>query len=211
MVPHVSPEILWMRHGTCADGMCRPTAHPWTSSPLTIYGETQASTASKTLRIRGWRPALVVSSPVRRARRTAEIVSKVLDAPLDAPDRRFAEWEPPSCVLGKDPTQYPDEYLAWKQRRAAYPDVSLYDGESLTALRNRAVQARALAFSLANQHGSLLIVAHRVIIAVIAGLADGVYDPAVLFANARDFPLHPAGFWTESPRLDLFDYSPNTI
>jgi hypothetical protein len=53
----------------------------------------------------------------------------------------FDEWHAPACVLGLAPAQYPDNYKDWRRHRVQNPDAALPGGESLTAFRDRALDA----------------------------------------------------------------------
>jgi broad specificity phosphatase PhoE len=157
----MSPASLWMRHGTCDDGLCRPGAHARPDCPLTIYGTVEAELTARELHKHGWQPALVTSSSLRRARQTASIVAAALGAQLVQPINAFTEWRAPYCVLGRTAAQYPPDYQRWRDQRSQEPDSALPGGESLRAFAERAVEAAAIARDLITDHGAVLIVSHR--------------------------------------------------
>lgn len=196
----MTPTVLWMRHGTCDDGLCRPGAHARPDSPLTVAGIAEAELTARELHERRWRPRLVVSSPLRRARHTAAIVADVLGARVAEPISAFAEWHAPHCVLGLAPDQYPPDYVAWRQQRAQHPDSALPGGESLRAFADRALQAASTAHDLTAEHSPLLIVSHRLLIGAIAALHHGCRRPADIFSHATDFRLAAAHLWVSPPR-----------
>jgi broad specificity phosphatase PhoE len=192
----MTPAVLWMRHGTCDDGLRRPRAHARPDSRLTIAGTVEAQLTAGQLRAHRWRPALVASSPLRRAHHTATIVADVLHTGLTEPAAVFTEWRAPHAVLGLTPSQYPPDYLVWREQRTRNPDSALPGGESLRAFAERATLAASTARDLVAENGPMLIVSHRLLIGAVAALHDGVQHPAEVFRYASDFPLKPARLWT---------------
>lgn len=186
---------LWMRHGTCDDGLCRPGAHARPGSPLAIAGIVEAELAARELHKYRWQPALIASSPLRRARQTAGIVARASDSRLAEPISAFAEWRAPHCVLGLAPSQYRPDYITWRQQRADNPDSALPGGESLRVFAERALEAATIAGGLATEHGPVLIVSHRLLIGAVAALHHGYCHPADIFGYASDFRLAPAQLW----------------
>ncbi|MGH3623272.1 MAG: histidine phosphatase family protein, partial [Sciscionella sp.] len=142
-----------------------------------------------------WQPALILSSPLRRARQTAAIVASALDARLVEPISEFAEWRAPHYVLGLAPSQYPPDYITWRQQRADIPDSALPGGESLRGFTERALEAATIAGDLATEHDPVLIVSHRLLIGAVAALHLGYRHPADIFGYASDFRLAPAQLW----------------
>ncbi|MGH3736179.1 MAG: histidine phosphatase family protein [Micromonosporaceae bacterium] len=193
------PRLVWMRHGTCGDGLQEPAIHAWPDSPLTALGRVEAAVTARRLESAGWRPAVVVASPLPRTVATATLVASHLGSTLGEPDLVFAEWAAPYCVRGLGPMQYPPEYLDWQRKRNSDPDSALPGGESLRALRKRTGAARDHARQLANRFGRVLVVSHKVLIGSVAALDRGVSDPSTMFDIAREFPLLPAGLWPVPP------------
>jgi 2,3-bisphosphoglycerate-dependent phosphoglycerate mutase len=191
----MTPAALWMRHGTCDDGLCRPSAHARPGSPLTIAGTIEAELTTRELHTHRRQPALIAPSPLRRARQTAAIVASASDTRLAEPISAFAEWRVPHCVLGLAPSQYPPDYITWRQQRADNPDSALPGGESLRAFTERALEAATIANDLATEHGPVLIVSHRLLIGAVAALHHGYRHPAEIFGYASDFRLAPAQLW----------------
>jgi broad specificity phosphatase PhoE len=192
-------QILWIRHGLCRDGLCRPRAHARPDSPLTIRGILQVLAKARELRDRDLRPNLVLTSPLPRALMSAKILAEVLQSPLAAPTSLFAEWRAPDCVLGVDAESYPSEYREWREQRFRNPETALPGGESLTALMRRARSALSLAQEEAGRHGPTLIVSHRVLIGAIAAVTLGVTSPQETFSAASSFSLEPATVWPAQP------------
>lgn len=195
----MTPAALWMRHGTCDDGLCRPFAHARPGSPLTIAGMVEAELTANELYTHRWQPALITPSPLRRARQTAAIVAGILDTRLAEPISALAEWQAPHSVLGLTPSQYPLDYITWRKQRAHNPDSALPGGESLLAFAERAQEAANIAHDLATDHGPVLIVSHRLLIGAVAALHNGYSHPADVFGYASNFRLAPARMWAAPP------------
>ncbi|WP_353890647.1 histidine phosphatase family protein [Micromonospora sp. WMMA1363] len=183
-----------MRHGTCLDGLCRPHAHARPGTPLTTRGIAEVVSTARRLLRRGFKPNVILTSPLPRATASARILAEILGAPIAPPDQLYAEWRAPHCVLGLSPDDYPSEYREWQSERLRDPDSALPGGESLTALRQRATEAVSRAHEAARE-GEVLIVSHRVFIGVVAATLDGARSPQGIFRSARDFELAPAMLW----------------
>ena len=106
--------------------------------PLTDVGREQAGAAAARLAARGGID-VIVSSPLRRARRTAEAVADATGAPLviedDFAELDFGKWDGMSFAEAR--AQYPAEMSAW----VGDPDVAPPGGESFTAAGHRVVAA----------------------------------------------------------------------
>lgn len=188
----MTATVLWMRHGTCDDGLRHPGAHARPDSPLTSLGLLEAEETVQHLCDDHWQPALVAATTLPRARQTAAIMATKLEARLAPP---IAAWRAPHCVLGRTPAQYPPNYRAWRDRRCHDLDSALPGGESLHVFTQRATEAAATASDLATKHGSVLVVSHRLLIGAIAAIHTGHQEPVDVFSFARDFSLAPAALW----------------
>ncbi|WP_372494215.1 histidine phosphatase family protein [Actinoallomurus purpureus] len=193
---------IWLRHGTCEDGLRRPRAHARPDSALTEQGEREVIAAAMS---HSEAVTLILTSPLRRAVASAAILSDRWQVPVAPPDERLAEWRAPSCVLGREPTEYPPPYRAWQRRRLTEPDDALPGGESLRALADRAESARVHVLTLAERIGLIVVVSHRVFIGCIAARSAGIDDPADMFTFARRFTIEPAGSWrlTDLPNFPV--------
>jgi broad specificity phosphatase PhoE len=186
--------VLWMRHGTSHDGLRRPGAHARPDTPLADIGHAQALAAAGRLRAAG--PALVVSSPLRRARATAELLATALPAPLGLAADDLAEWRAPDCVLGLGPENYPPPYRHWRALRIRQPELALPGGESVAEFARRADRARRDVRRLVEDIGGpLVVVSHRVLIGAVAALDAGMIEPGAVFTAATACALAPAGVW----------------
>lgn len=192
-----APRVRWMRHGTSVDGLCRPDAHAHPGSPLAIIGAVEAEAAATRIVAEHPEPGKILTSPLRRARQTAAIVSAAAGHTTADPLSVFEEWRAPDCVLGLAPVDYPHDYQMWRAVRARYPTSALPGGESLQAFATRAAKANATAQALADEHRRVLIVSHQVLIGAVAATVNGIRDPAEIFAYAVGFELAPAGTWPQ--------------
>jgi broad specificity phosphatase PhoE/ribonuclease HI len=124
--------------------------------PLTETGRRQAAAAAARLAARGGID-VIVSSPLRRARRSAETVAEATGAPLliddDLVEADFGKWE--GLSFAEATAQAPDDMTAW----LASADAAPPGGESFAAAARRVLGAldRLLA---AHPGRTLLIVSH---------------------------------------------------
>jgi broad specificity phosphatase PhoE/ribonuclease HI len=124
--------------------------------PLTEAGLAQADAAAARLAARG-NIDVIVTSPLLRARRTAEAVAKATGAPLEVSDdlaeTDFGKWE--GMTFAEIQERWPDELAAW----LASVDVVPPGGESFAAVTRRVVAAldRLLA---AHALKTLVLVSH---------------------------------------------------
>jgi len=128
-------RTIIMRHGK--DQLLATGHHNgWApNNPLTEEGVSQAKEAAE--KLRGKRIDLILTSPIKRARQTAEIVANTIGAPVIVDNRlkdrrRFPDWE---GVHYAEFTQHP-LFSEWKEKRNNY-DFSLPNGESLRDVENR--------------------------------------------------------------------------
>lgn len=124
-----APALILLRHGETApnrDGLLLGRADP----PLTGLGRDQARAAAAA--IAELRPALLVSSPLGRARETAGLVGEACGLPVEIDDRlaeiSYGEWEGrPLAGMSADVSG------RWR----ADPSFAPPGGESLRGLRER--------------------------------------------------------------------------
>ena len=170
------------RHAQDESARTTPTYHPRPDSPLTEHGIGQAREAGKHL---ATDYAGIVHSPILRAQQTAKLFSEFSGLPLLTELPCLSEWRPPSCVYGKTPDQYDDEYRTWRYARTQDPYLAYQDGESLQTLHERATYAAEELSHLAAKHGPLLAVSHKVLLGVITA---GTPNPAEAFQRATSEP-----------------------
>lgn len=116
-------------------------------------------------RVASLHPNSLYSSPLKRAWRTAEIISKRLDlTPLPAEgltDIDYGDWE--GLSPGEAEAKYPELYALWRQ---SPQKVTFPGGESLAAVEKRAA---TLLENLVKQHPEQTIglVSHKVVCQVL--------------------------------------------
>lgn len=124
--------------------------------PLTAEGLRQAGLVARRLADAG-NVDVIVTSPLQRARRTAEAVAEVTGAPLvvdeDLAEADFGAWE--GLTFAEAGRQWPDELAAWM----GSPDAMPPDGESfaMVALRVLAGLDRILDN---HRHKTAVVVSH---------------------------------------------------
>ena len=128
---------LLLRHGQTAMSAERRFAGRG-DIPLTDLGREQAAAAAARLKARGGID-LIASSPLSRARHTAEAVAEATGAPLvtdeDLAETDFGDWE--GLTFAEVMARWPDEMAAWR----GSADVAPPGGESLSSAARRALAA----------------------------------------------------------------------
>ncbi|NRQ39673.1 bifunctional RNase H/acid phosphatase [Nonomuraea sp. NN258] len=130
----VATSLLLLRHGETPLSVERRFSG--TGDPeLTANGLAQASAAAERLSREPYRPDVIVSSPLRRALRTAEIVAQRAGLSVEVDDdlreADFGAWE--GHTFTEVQRQWPDELTAW----LAGPDAAPPGGESFTTAAHR--------------------------------------------------------------------------
>jgi broad specificity phosphatase PhoE len=187
---------ILLRHGQTALSVERRFAGRG-DAPLTEVGQQQAAAAAARLQARGG-VDLVVSSPLSRARHTAEAVASATGAGLvvdeDLAETDFGEWE--GLTFGEVMKRWPDEMAAWM----GSADVAPPGGESLSAAARRALTSldRLLAEHL---HATMVVVSHVTPIKTIICRAL-LAPPAALFRIHLDVAsLSEADWFADGPAL----------
>lgn len=187
---------LLLRHGQTALSVERRFAGRG-DVPLTEVGRQQAAAAAARLAARGGID-LVVSSPLARARRTAEAVADATGAGLlvddDLAETDFGDWE--GMTFAEVMSRWPDEMRAWMESAEVAPP----GGESLAAAARRALSAldRLLA-----EHGrkTVVVVSHVTPIKTIVCRAL-LAPPAALFRIHLDVSsLSEVDWFADGPAL----------
>jgi ribonuclease H / adenosylcobalamin/alpha-ribazole phosphatase len=187
---------ILLRHGQTALSVERRFAGRG-DVPLTEIGLRQAAAAAARLAARG-AIDLVISSPLSRARHTAEAVAEATGAGLlvdeDLAETDFGDWE--GLTFAEVMTRWPDEMAAW----TASADVAPPGGESLSAAARRALGSldRLLA-----EHPleTMVVVSHVTPIKTIICRAL-LAPPAALFRIHLDVAsLSEADWFADGPAL----------
>jgi probable phosphoglycerate mutase len=187
---------ILLRHGQTALSVERRFAGSG-DVPLTDTGLHQAAAAAARLAVRGGID-LVVSSPLSRARRTAEAVADATGAGLliddDLAEADFGEWE--GLTFAEVMKRWPEEMSAWM----GSTDLAPPGGESLSGAARRALAAldRLLA---GHTHKTIVVVSHVTPIKTIICRAL-LAPPAALFRIHLDVAsLSEADWFTDGPAL----------
>lgn len=137
-----------------------PGYHASDDAELSSQGRQSAIAAA------GLLPAVVgiVSSPLPRALRTAELLAEHSGIPLWEAIPELREWRSPTVVQGISPDAFPEDYAEWRSRRALDPSSRYGDGESPQELSERARGVRSHLAVLAEQQGPLLVVSHKLLL-----------------------------------------------
>ena len=124
---------------------------------LTKEGLRQARLAARRLAAEPDRVDVIITSPLRRARHTAEAVAEATGAPLtvddDLAEADFGAWQ--GLTFAEARQRWPDELAAW----LASPDAAPPDGESfaMVALRVLAAMDRLIE---SHRHARAVVVSH---------------------------------------------------
>ncbi|HYN97514.1 MAG TPA: histidine phosphatase family protein, partial [Pilimelia sp.] len=153
--------FLLVRHGATAHtALGRFSGSTGADPPLSTVGEEQAARLAASLRRAhhgGDRVDAVVSSPMRRARGTAEVLARALDLPvhLDGGLREvdFGAWE--GRTVSEVARRWADDLAGWRSGA----DVAPHGGETVAAVARRVGDVRR---RLARDHpaGTVLLVSH---------------------------------------------------
>ncbi len=166
---------LLLRHGETVMSVERRFAGR-SDAPLTENGRRQAAAAATRLAALGGID-MIVTSPLQRARRTAEAVAEATGAPVTVDDglveTDFGEWD--GLTFAEAMARWPEEISAW----LGSAEVAPPGGESLATVARRVLAAldRLLA---ARGPGTLLLVSHVTPIKTLACRAM-LAPPATMF------------------------------
>jgi ribonuclease H / adenosylcobalamin/alpha-ribazole phosphatase len=165
--------------------------------PLTETGRAQAAAVAARLAARGGIEA-IVTSPLARARQTAEAVATAAGAPLQADDdlaeTDFGKWEGLSFAEASE--RWPDEMSAWLRSADAAPP----GGESFAAVGRR-VNAALDRLLAGHRSGTLLLVSHVTPIKTLVCRAM-LAPPAALFRMHLDVAsLSEVAWFADGPAV----------
>jgi probable phosphoglycerate mutase len=165
--------------------------------PLTSAGLGQAAAAATRLAERGGIDG-VVTSPLSRALRTAEVVADTVGVPLavdpDLVETDFGDWE--GLTFGEVLARWPDEMAEWQADASAAPP----GGESFAAVAKR-VEA-ALDRLLTGRKGQTVVVVSHVTPIKTLVCRALLAPPAAMFRMHLDVAaLCEAAWFTDGPAL----------
>jgi broad specificity phosphatase PhoE/ribonuclease HI len=148
--------LLMLRHGETAHTVeKRFSGSGGEDPPLSPTGEEQVRRAANVLVTRG--VTAVVSSPLQRARQTADMVAAALRLPVrvidDLRECAFGQWE--GLTFAEVGERYPERLAAWLGSTAVAPP----GGESFDEVDRRVRRARDQIIAR-HSEGTVLVVAH---------------------------------------------------
>lgn len=168
-------RMLLLRHGQTELSVQRRYSGRG-NPPLTALGREQAARAAKMLAAKGG-IAAVVSSPLGRARETAEAVAAALDVPVRVLDglieTDFGDWE--GLTFSEASQQDPGLHARWLGDTSVTPP----GGESFDSVRER-VEAVRRDLVAAYPGQNIVVVSHVTPIKTLLQLALGV-GPSLLY------------------------------
>jgi probable phosphoglycerate mutase len=136
---HPPTRLILVRHGSTEHSAERRFSGR-NDLPLVQAGRQQAAALAVRASASFTDAVAVVSSPLRRARQTAEAIAGALGLDVvtndDLAEVDFGAWE--GLTFAETSGKYPDELAAW----LASPDIAPPGGESFTALARRARRGR---------------------------------------------------------------------
>lgn len=174
-------RLLLVRHGR-SEANAQRRVQGWLDSPLDEVGCTQARAVAR--RLQQEQPQVVYTSPLLRARKTAEIIAHRLEIPLVVDERlRERGVGVLTGLTGEEiALQFPDLQEAWRDSRKM---LSPPEGES-PALFFARVRAAFRSIVDDHPHDNVVVVSHGgVLIGYLAQLLDMPvgYWPPFSFGN----------------------------
>ena len=151
-------ELLLVRHGQASHNL-DGRWEGWGSTPLTPEGERQAEALAK--RLAQWTPRIsqIVTSPLRRARQTAEPIARLLGLPVQNHEglREINFGQVSGLTMEGLRETMPDVYARWQDRS----DMTFQfpGGEQRSAFFQRVLSALNDLIASAGE-GTLVVVSH---------------------------------------------------
>jgi broad specificity phosphatase PhoE len=204
-VPATSRQLLLVRHGQSewnALGRWQGQADP----DLSALGREQAGDAAR--RLAGMEFAAVISSDLRRARATADILAGALGLPVGVdPDLReidVGDWQ--GLTRAEIEAGWPGALADWSAGRSESPP----GGESRAHLVDRARVALARAAAAASPGDRLLVVSHGALIRHLDRVL-GLEPEPVANLGGRWYRADGAGSLEPGPPVALADPEDRTL
>jgi broad specificity phosphatase PhoE/ribonuclease HI len=188
--------LLLLRHGETALSVDKRFSGRG-DTPLTERGLAQAEAAARRL-ASSYDVGAVVSSPLRRARQTAEAVARAVGADVEVVDgfaeTDFGRWE--GLTFADVRSRWPDEMAAW----LASPDVAPTGGESFTETFARVQAARDKV--VAGHAGKVVVVVSHVT-PIKTVLRDALEAPprALYRMHLDPASLSITDWWSDGPAV----------
>ncbi len=179
-------RLLLVRHGQTAwnlEGRYQGQADP----PLNAQGRAQAEALAHRLRAAGEHPTAIYTSPLRRARATAQALAQALGAPLRTEPRlmeiHLGAWQ--GILAAEIARRWPQAFQRWEHTPW---EVRPPGGETLREVQQR-VEAALHAILRRHPGETVLLVAHRLPLAFIKIRLQGLNPQQV-----RQIPIPNAKY-----------------
>ncbi|WP_090594737.1 histidine phosphatase family protein [Auraticoccus monumenti] len=171
-------DLLLLRHGETPLTPERRFSGTGSSDPgLSEVGLRQAQQAARSAVVRLAGPTVVLTSPLRRCRETADVVAAALGVTVevleDLREMDFGEWE--GHTFAEVRQRHPDDLAAWKRSADVAPTGSR---ESFTELLHRVGD---VARNLSRAHPGATVLAVTHVTPVKAFVAHALDAPATSF------------------------------
>ena len=189
-------RFIFARHGQSEHNRKRLLQGQFNSG-LTPTGVRQAEALAAYLHTEGATFDRIITSPLERARHTAQIIAEKLEAPLEI-DENWKERH-----FGQGENQSYETIRSWFDQNG-HPtpfEPAFENGETAWQIHQRAMQAVERLLSM--PVGSYLVVAHGHVFSVVIGLILGI-----LPSGGRRPPVHLTAF--DNTSTAELEYHPNT-
>lgn len=174
--------VHWARHGENVANLSRTFSYRVFDGDLTDRGIAQAEHLAETLHGAGLGAGLLVSSPLRRARQTAQIVSARLHVPVTAHLEDVREINVGDLDGRSDDRAWQVYQAILAARRSGQLDRRFPAGESGYGLATRIGRAlRAIAAEAATEHA--VVIAHGASIRAAVPVLTGRPEPGTDLAT----------------------------
>jgi broad specificity phosphatase PhoE len=190
-------SVFWVRHGENVANLSRTFSHRVFDGDLTDQGRDQALALARSLADSGVRFTEMWTSPLRRARQTAEILAHELDVRLAGELDELREVNVGELDGRNDASAwatYSEVLTNWRHGNLDSRFPGGENGHELAARISSALHRLASASA-----GSVLVVAHganiRAAIPALAGIPDPGADMRT--ATAAQLEVHPASIHLE--------------
>lgn len=161
-------RVVFVRHGE-SEGNASGIAQGRLDFGLTPLGLRQAEVTAKALAASGFRPGRVISSPLRRARETADLIADALGLPLER-DEALAEYDigEASGLSGAEiRARFPGVASAWA--RGERPEIPGEEGREVFHARVTGFLER-----MREANGDVIAVAHGGVLNAICHIVLGI-------------------------------------
>lgn len=209
--PKLEKVVYLVRHGQSEENVAPVFQSP--DSPLNETGKKQAELIAQ--RISKLSFDALISSPMVRAKQTAEVIAKATHKQAEYSEL-FVERIKPTSINGKPYTDKKADTLWREWEKSMYtPGLRVVDGENFDDLMARA--ENALAFLQNRTERSLVVVTHGYFLrAIIARILFGDFLSGAMFRNMQKAMatentgltvLHYRGGFEEHPAWRLWIYN----